>query len=99
MASFIGLLIAVVVITLMAVAPLAIIIGIVAQVCLWVKLAIAFSEESPIAQSVEHSAVNRSVEGSSPSRGATPKTSRSEKTRPTVVKYSDEFKLPPNPFA
>lgn len=99
MASFIGLVIGVVGITLIAAAPLMIILGIIAQLWLWVKLTFAFSEESPVAQSVEHSAVNRSVEGSSPSRGATQKTAQSSKTRPVVVKYSDQFKLPPNPFA
>lgn len=51
-----------------------------------------FPNKSPIAQSVEHSAVNRSVVGSSPTRGAT------KPSKPVVDSYGDEFKLPANPF-
>ena len=51
-------------------------------------------KKSPVAQSVEHSAVNRRVVGSSPTRGATSKKA----SKPVVSEYSEQFKLPPNPF-
>ena len=50
-------------------------------------------KRSPVAQSVERSAVNRSVVGSSPTRGATKKGKA-----PVVTEYSEEYKLPPSPF-
>ena len=58
---------------------------------------------SPIAQSVEHSTVNRRVVGSSPTRGATKKKKPVKKTpqkaaKPVVESFSDEYKLPTNPF-
>ena len=59
---------------------------------------------SLIAQSVEHSTVNRRVVGSSPTQGATKKKKPAKKTpqkaaKPVVEDFSDEYKLPQNPFA
>ena len=56
----------------------------------------AIKFNSPVAQSVEHSAVNRRVVGSSPTRGATKKQDKPAK--PVVESFSDEYKLPTNPF-
>ena len=47
---------------------------------------------------VVHSAVNRQVVGSSPTRGATKESKPSKNEKPVVESFSDEYKLPANPF-
>ena len=57
-----------------------------------------FETRSSVAQSVERPAVNRQVVGSSPTRGAISKKKLAEKQKPVVESFSDEYKLPANPF-
>tara|TARA_R100000008_G_scaffold20079_1_gene10441 strand:- start:2016 stop:2345 length:330 start_codon:yes stop_codon:yes gene_type:complete len=66
----------------------------------WFKLLWLLFNRSTVAQSVEHSAVNRTVVGSSPTRGATLKKTPKKKVSetPIVSDYRDEFNLPESPF-
>jgi hypothetical protein len=63
-----------------------------------VKFVSDFTSRSPVAQSVERSAVNRQVVGSSPTRGATKEVKPDKTAKPVVESFSDEYKLPANPF-
>ena len=79
-------------------------LNILVSAAFWAMIASFVSEflpkKSPATQSVESVAVNHKVLDSSPSRGTTKKVTKkaSQPSKPVVESFSDEYKLPTNPF-